>query len=1031
MKCPKCNEENPAGSRFCNKCATQFALTEGAPISHTRTLEMPSQELDVGSIFAGRYQIIEEIGRGGMGRVYKVLDKDIDEKVALKLLNPEIASDEKTIKRFRNELKFARKITHKNVCRMYDLNEKEGTPYITMEYVPGEDLKSSIRRMEQLTIGKAVSIAKQICEGLAEAHRLGVVHRDLKPQNIMIDSEGNAHIMDFGISLSLEAKGVTDAGMIIGTPEYMSPEQVEGKQADKRSDVYSLGVIIYEMVTGRVPFTGDTALSVALKHKSEIPQEPRKVNAQIPGDLNKVILKCMEKNREKRFKGADELLTELVKIEQGIPTAERVIPKRIPLTAKEITVQLKVKKLFVPAIVVIALVIIVLAVSKLIPKKQAVPIPSDKPSLAVMYFTNNTGDENLDHLRTMFSNLLIADITQSKYIRVLSEQKLYSILDQLNQLEAKSYSSDVLRDVAVRGGVSHILQGAYAKLGNEFRINVVLLEASTEETVGSETVQGEGEEKLFSMVDELTKKIKASFKLSEDVIAQDIDKEVGKITTSSPEALRYYIDARKYHNKGDYNQSIQLMKKAVAIDTEFAMAYKGIASSYHNLRRFSEERKQLQKALELIDRVSDRERYLIQGDFFGQSEDTYDKAIKAYNKLVQLYPDDRVANINLARMYMGLEEWDKSIERFEVLKQARIDSLFIYTNLAIVYWYEGDYGKAGEVLEFYLENFSDNIIIRGLLAYNYLFKGEYTSALTEVDNAISLDPTFPRNTYIKGDIYYVGGNFIEAEKEYQKLIGTVENAGQLDGRDRLGALYLSQGKFEKSESQIKQAIELAEKLGEKGGESEFHLQLAYRYIISGRFEEALEECEKAWSCAAEAKDPEYQRSVFVLKGLVYLGKGAMNEAQNIAAELKKLTQKGLHRKLIRDYHYLNGRKELKKNNFSRAIKEFEKALSLSSLQHSFSALYLDSLALAYYKAGDLDKAQEQYEKIISLTYGRISYGDIFARSFYMLGKICQEKGLKEKALEFYRKFLDLWESAGQDFPEIPDAREQLTALQTE
>jgi len=156
--------------------------------------------------------------------------------------------------------KFARKITHKNVCRMFDLNEEEGTPYITMEYVPGEDLKSSVRRMGQLTIGKAISVAKQICEGLAEAHRLGVVHRDLKPQNIMIDSEGNAHIMDFGIALSVETKGVTEAGVIIGTPDYMSPEQVEGKQADKRSDVYSVGVIIYEMVTGRVPFEGDPGL---------------------------------------------------------------------------------------------------------------------------------------------------------------------------------------------------------------------------------------------------------------------------------------------------------------------------------------------------------------------------------------------------------------------------------------------------------------------------------------------------------------------------------------------------------------------------------------------------------------------------------------------------------------------------------------------------------------------------------------------------------------------------------------------------
>ena len=173
--------------------------------------------------------------------------------MALKLLNPEIAADEKAIERFRNELKYARKISHRNVCRMFDLSEEEGTQYITMEYVPGEDLKGTIRRVGQLSVGKAISISKQVCEGLAEAHRLGVVHRDLKPQNIMVDREGNARIMDFGIARSIKTKGITGTGVMIGTPDYMSPEQVEGKEVDHRSDIYALGVILYEMVTKLLP----------------------------------------------------------------------------------------------------------------------------------------------------------------------------------------------------------------------------------------------------------------------------------------------------------------------------------------------------------------------------------------------------------------------------------------------------------------------------------------------------------------------------------------------------------------------------------------------------------------------------------------------------------------------------------------------------------------------------------------------------------------------------------------------------------
>ncbi|GAI94407.1 unnamed protein product, partial [marine sediment metagenome] len=264
-------------------------------VVHTKTLETPTEKLTRGSVFAGRYEIIEELGKGGMGRVYRVEDNKAKEEIALKLIKSEIAADKKTIERFRNELTTARKIRHKNVCGMYDLDEKNGTYYITMEYVPGEDLKSFIRRVGQLPVGKTISIAKQVCEGLSEAHRLGVVHRDLKPSNIMIDKEGNARIMDFGIARSIKGKGITGAGIMIGTPEYMSPEQVEGKEVDQRSDIYSLGVNLYEMVTGQVPFKGDTPFTIGMKHKSELPQNPKEINAQIPDDISRLILKCMEK----------------------------------------------------------------------------------------------------------------------------------------------------------------------------------------------------------------------------------------------------------------------------------------------------------------------------------------------------------------------------------------------------------------------------------------------------------------------------------------------------------------------------------------------------------------------------------------------------------------------------------------------------------------------------------------------------------------------------------------------------------------
>jgi len=366
---------------------------------------------------------------------------------------------------------------------MYDLNKEEGSYYITMEYVPGEDLKGMIRMMGQLGAGKSISIAKQVCEGLAEAHRLSVVHRDLKPSNIMIDREGNARIMDFGIARSLTAKGITGAGVMIGTPEYMSPEQAEVKEVDQRSDIYSLGVILYEMVTGRAPFEGETPLGIAMKHKSEVPKDPKEINAQIPDDLSRVILKCLEKDKEKRYQSAGEVRSELENIEEGIPTTERVVPKRKPITSREITVTFSAKKLLIPALVVVAMVIAALIIWRPWSQKKAALIPSDKPSLAIMYFENNTGEEGLDHWRKALSDLLISDLTQSKYVKVLSSDRLFSILRKLDLLEARSYATEDLHEVALQGQASHLLQGALTKAGDNFRINIRIQDINTGELV--------------------------------------------------------------------------------------------------------------------------------------------------------------------------------------------------------------------------------------------------------------------------------------------------------------------------------------------------------------------------------------------------------------------------------------------------------------------------------------------------------------------------------------------------------------------
>jgi tetratricopeptide (TPR) repeat protein/tRNA A-37 threonylcarbamoyl transferase component Bud32 len=1005
IKCPKCQFENPDTVHFCGECGTQLISKEEIPV--TETLETPTEELTTGSTFAGRYQIIEELGKGGMGKVYKAQDTDLKEKVAIKLLKPEIAADKKTIERFRNELKFARKIRHKNVCQMYDLNKEKGAHYITMEYVDGKDLKSMIRMMGQLSSGKTIFIAKQVCEGLAEAHRLGVIHRDLKPQNVMVDEDGNARIMDFGIARSLKTKGITATGMMIGTPEYMSPEQVEGKEVDQRSDIYSLGVILYEMVTGRVPFEGDTPFTIGVKHKSETPKDPKELNTQIPEDLNFVILRCLEKDKEKRYQSAGEVRTELTRIEKGIPTAEIEIPKKKPLTSREITVTFGLKKLFIPAIIVVALIIAAVLIWQLLPRKAALPSPTGKASLAIMYFKNNTGVEGLDIWRTALSDLMIADLSQSKFINVLSGDKLFEILKELNLLDAISYTSRDLKQLASQGGATHILTGILTKSGDSYRINTTLQAADTMEIIGSEMVEGKGEESFHSMVDELTRRVKTSFKLSEEQIAGDIDREVEKITTSSTEAYKYYSEGRKYHLNTDYVRSIQLMERAIELDPEFAMAYRSMGVSYDSRGFVAEGRKHLKKAVELSNRLSERERYIILGSFFMSSDSTYDKAIDAYQKLLELYPDDRLGNQNLGSVYASIEEWDKAIEKYQVAFQSKNADLFSYSDLASAYMGKGLYDKAREVLSSYLDNFPDNALIHRNLSLTYIHEGELDLALEEIDKAFLLDPSHFVNIRRKGDIYLYKGDFIQAEKEYQKLIQNELKEARAWGIVRLGYLYLAQGKFRKAREVVNVGIELAQKAGEPWAVSGYHQMLAHNYQSSGNYEQSLKEAEEALKSAVAADFRAYQIDALYLKGIAYVKMKSLAEAEKTAEELKQIVEEGLNSKRMRTYYYLTGLMKLEKEKFSEAIQDFKKYLSLQSYGPLCrNARVINSLALAHYRSGDVEKAREEYERITSLTEGK-DLGDIYSRSFCKLGKIYEEQGDKSKAIENYEKFLDL------------------------
>jgi serine/threonine protein kinase/Tfp pilus assembly protein PilF len=719
IKCPKCQSNNPDTQQYCGECGTHLVSLEEIPASPTKTLEIPTEELTTGSTFAGRYQIIEELGKGGMGNVYKVLDKEVNAKIALKLINPEIAADKKTIERFRNELKTARDISHKNICRMYDLNKEEGSYYITMEYVEGQDLKSLIRQTGQLAIPTTISIAKQVCEGLSEAHKLGTVHRDLKPSNIMIDKEGNSRIMDFGIARSLSAKGITGAGVMIGTPEYMSPEQAEVKEVDQRSDIYSLGVILYEMVTGRVPFEGETPLGIAMKHKSEMPKNPREINAQIPEELSRVILRCMEKDKENRYQSAIIVHSELENIEKGIPTTERVVPKRKPITSKEITVTFGLKKLLIPALVVIALVIAAVIILRMLPGKQA--------SIAVLPFTDLSPQKDQEYLCDGMTDEIIAK---------LSRLQGWKVMNMTSVMRYKNTGKDI-KEIGRELNVSTILEGRIRKEKDDIRVTAQLVNVEDGFQLWSETYE-QKLEGVFDIQSDIAEKITKALKVK---LSPEEKEQIQKKPTENIEAYNLYLQGRWFWNMRtgkEMETSIKYFEQSIENDPNYALAYVGLADSYITLadwvylrskEAYFKAKEAATKALEIDDSLAEAHnsiaiiKYMYESDWLN--------AEKEFKRAITLNPNYAAARQEYAEYLACLGRFDEALKEIKQAQKLDPLSLMFSASEANFLYYARDYDHAIEQNKKTLEMDPNFRPAHVYLGRSYREKGIYEKALEE------------------------------------------------------------------------------------------------------------------------------------------------------------------------------------------------------------------------------------------------------------------------------------------------------------
>ena len=966
-------------------------------------------------VFANRYTIIEEIGHGGMGRVYKAIDRSLEISVALKIIRPEYASNPRIIDHFKKETVLSRSITSENVVRVHDLGESENIKYISMDFVEGQNLRDLIQASGSLTISTAVKFGQQICSGLAAAHKQGIIHRDLKPSNVMIDRTGRARVMDFGLAKTIDREDAQGVRAVVGTPEYLSPEQARGEKQDQRTDIYALGLILYEIVTGRPVFEAESLTGYIKKHCEATPEPPSRLNPSVPAALESIILKCLKKDKNERYQTVEDVCRSL----DLVVAPETPWPKTIWSLILRLSVWIG------------ACLVIALAAYFLFFNNHEQRVLSARKSLAVMSFENVTGDPSLDNWRNLLRHLLTTDLEQSKFLRLVAREKLLNCLADADTDDSGVYASDVLEKIASRENVDFFLLGSYMKSGQGYRIDIRIIKARDLEAVGSRSFDAVAPENIQDRCDEISRWSKEQLGLSRSDLAKDFDEELKKYTTPSIEAVIHFSRGLDFYDKRDFKQSSDSYLRAVAVDQNFALAYARLAMNFTYEGRFEEANKYLLKAMSLRKNLTPRERLLIEGDYFNFLCD-YPRAIETYKNLLMIYPDDEMALEHMGAIFRNTEEWDKAAECFERLHVINPNSRITVRNLSFIARAIGQYEKAANILQDNKGVFSATDEFQSDLAFCFLCQGGIDQALSELGKAMSLDPNRLGCVRLLGQIHSVMGNYRDAEAAYQRLLEDDRiNAEKLEGRYWLGQLYLLQGKYETCSREIEEGLKLARSQGFPYEEITFLMFKSYLLHLQRDFARAHDAASRARKKAVEVRYREDEIKALHLMGLCEVGLGQLPEAQRTVLTMEQIVGKIGYSKLLRDCHHLEGMIAVARNSWAEAANGLSMAVEMLPQQHVEDdphAIYLESLASALFQRGDPDSAREQYEKVISLTTGFLIAGDAYARSLYQLGRIYQEKNESARAKELFRKYLAVRGDADGGLAEVEDARKRLALI---